>query len=404
MFAEIFLRIFSDCCILFAFLGCCPTVLPYSFPLLAAALICSCCAALAAFLWDKGNITISRLCLFLPLLALLLARDVSEMRILVLPILYTAVTIARGSFHQEYYEYQKFLIRSLALMTAVWAIISAATWIEDPQDLVEDIIVTEVILRYTIVHFVCGIMLQRHLRLGTHSTSKSGAEQMAVILITVGVVAAGFVLSEPMLRQWASKAIWSILTAVISVITILMGLIDFSKIEGTYQEPSQSENTSTEPGNAVGMPTGETVAPTPIESAPPDHTAWIFVVALIAVVIALALMFLAFSRRKRRSGNAVVFAEAAKAQGKKRVPRLSNRAKVRQVYRDFLRQEQKRGLELKKEYTTQDILQRISRNTDKTAAGQLRDVYIRARYDDTREVTKAQADAARAAMKKAENP
>ena len=49
MYLEMFLRIFSDCCIFFALLGCCPSILPYSYPLIAVALICGVAAGIAAF-------------------------------------------------------------------------------------------------------------------------------------------------------------------------------------------------------------------------------------------------------------------------------------------------------------------------------------------------------------------
>ena len=44
----------------------------------------------------------------------------------------------------------------------------------------------------------------------------------------------------------------------------------------------------------------------------------------------------------------------------RRDSRRSNRGKVRHYYREFLKMERKRGMKLRKDYTTADILQRIS--------------------------------------------
>ena len=57
-------------------------------------------------------------------------------------------------------------------------------------------------------------------------------------------------------------------------------------------------------------------------------------------------------------------------------------------------------LSYKKDYTSQDILHRISDDTDGTAAAELRELYIRARYDETHEVSQAQVEAAKAALKR----
>ena len=102
MYIEMFLRIFSDCCIFFALLGCFPTVLPYSYPLPAAALIFGVSTAVAILLSDRRKNKLSLACVLLPFLSLLLAASWQEMVLLILPILSVLPVKQNGSTYCLY--------------------------------------------------------------------------------------------------------------------------------------------------------------------------------------------------------------------------------------------------------------------------------------------------------------
>ena len=404
MFFEMFLRIFSDCCIMFALLGCCPSLLPYSYPLLAAALIYGVSAALSSFLYDKGKRRLSRICVLLPFLSLLLAGSAHEMLILVLPLLYTAFVIFQGQMYLEYFSYRKFFIRSLVILGSIWAIMSILIYVEDPRGIHEKVIFTEVILQYALAHFLCGIVLQRQLRLGTRARAKGEAGQLIGMLGSAGVVAAGFILTESVARENALDLLRNVIGVLTLPFQMLLGLIIYlmEKVEQMKQSKEYQEAwENSDYSYAGGHKDYQELMNKLLEDAPEQgHSPWIMVFAAAAVVVILVLMVIAFTKILRPKGAPVIISEVRGGEKKKnKVSRLSNRGKVRQAYRDFLRHERQRGFVLKKYYTTADILQKVSAPATEAPAAQLREVYLRARYDEVSDVSREQADAARDALK-----
>ena len=132
MFLSMFLRIFSDCIIMFGLLGCCPTLLPYRISLPLAALILGLSAGVSYALYDRGKNTLGRLCTLLPLLALLLPPSTNDVFILIVPMLYTMYICFDGMMNPEYYSYRQFFKRSLFLLAGVWVVISIALYLDDP--------------------------------------------------------------------------------------------------------------------------------------------------------------------------------------------------------------------------------------------------------------------------------
>ena len=62
--------------------------------------------------------------------------------------------------------------------------------------------------------------------------------------------------------------------------------------------------------------------------------------------------------------------------------------------------EKSRGQSFSKHDTSEDILHRLSPGTDRQAAAELREIYLRARYDDAREIDRTQVDRAKTALRK----
>ena len=403
MYLEMFLRIFSDCCLFFALLGCCPSLLPYSYPLPAVALIFGISAAIASFLGDKGWKTFSFLCALLPFSSLLLASSRQEMLILILPILYTCSVILRSGVTMEYYNYNHYFKRALAMITAAWAIISLVIYFEDPKHLKETIIFTDIILQYTLIFFLCGVILQRQLRLGARH-SQGGIGQIASMLGCVGMVGLGFVLTEPFLRSSSISVLQKAAAILIAPFMLLLDLYSFiidklkrgKSVEQIRQELENSDPTATGGLTPYQQRMQELIA----EGPQAGHSPWVMIVAILVAIIILILMVFAFTKLSRRKRSPLIVAEASGAEKKRRLPRLSNRNKVRQAYRDFLRFERGHGLKIQRQYTTADILARISQTTDEAAASDLREVYLRARYDERAQVKNTQVSQAKDALKR----
>lgn len=407
MFLEIFLRMFADCTLLFGLLGSVPSLLPYSYPLLLAAVICALSAALSLFLQDKKKQLLGHCCGILPAVSLLLAGSPMEMLVLIVPLLYTAYICWRGELHQEYYGYRRFFARSFVILLALWVAIAFVTYFEDPMDKVEDIVKTGIIIRYAIIYFLCGVVLQRQLRLGAHGGGQGEWGQLGGIVVGLGTVLTGFALSATQLKGNVQQILRDLFVVILLPFTLLFDFVEH--MAGKVSEMHRSEE-YIEQQEATGQDSifeiwenirqfRERYMPAETETEV-FHNPWLTIIVIAAVAALIALMVVAFSKYRTYS-TAEIGTGSAKAENKKRnaVNRLSNRNKVRQTYREFLRGEKIRGVRITKQYTTEDILRRTSEGTDRENAAALREVYLRARYDEKHEVNRAQVSAARDAFK-----
>lgn len=405
MSIAMLLKIFSDCCICFAILSSGP--ISFEIPLLVPGLICGICAGIATFFREKGWNFFRILCGFLPLTSLMLADGAGQAVILAIPAIYTATVIFRGKLELEYYSYREFFIRSLTLLVIaylavnIWLFLSVASGDGAPE------LDAEVILRYGFVHMLCGIVLQRQLRLGVDSDSKSNRRQLTSLLGVAGTIIIGFLVAEPFLRQQ--------LLAVIEVMLFLFGvpvmvivnlgskligwLSQIWKVEiqggstPTGTAPSFTLPTRPMPG-MTGVPGEEKPEPTPTD----PMLIWGLLVAVFLLIAAI-LLYRSFQKRRNSSEVGKIRLSTVDPPKKKKASKLSNRHKVRQLYREFLRAENGWGLKLKKNDTSADVLRRIHPDTDKESAAALRQVYLAARYDDRQNISREQVSEAKQALK-----
>ncbi len=406
MFFEMFLRIFSDCCIFFGLLGCAPSLLPYSYPLPAAALICALAAALASLLHNKNKRLLSCACALFPFLSLLMANGWKEMLILTVPILYTCAIILRGELYLEYFHYRHFFLRSMGLLLFLWCAISAAVYIEDPKQVHEQVIFTNILLKYTLIHFVCGVILQRQLRMGETSHSHGGAGQVIGMLGGAGVTALCFVVTDSLLQEKILNLVRGSITMLMMLLTPLVDLFMKARRWTLQRRLEVLENwkeTAEHPDDVLDMDQlrENSYILQETEGSPVGgNSDKLMIIAIVGVVIFLVLMFFVFTGRRTQKSSPVLSSTVrSKKENKRSFSFLSNRGKVRQAYREFLHHQKQNGFVLKKHYTTADILQKVSAPETETAAAHLREVYLRARYDEQCEITREQADAARSALR-----
>ncbi len=387
------LRVFSDCCVCFAVLGAFPSVFPAAVPLVLPALVCAGCAGLSAFLYDRAKFALSRLCAALPLLTLLMAQEWQQALILCPAALYTAAVLLRGEPEVDYYSYRQLFTRTLTILTVTCLVLGGVSFMERRLGSATPLVHADVTVQFTLLHLLCGVVLQRQLRLGT-ARSHGTAGQM------------GALLGGPAAVLLVLGTLWALVKDAFGALFRLVTGLLFSAVSvdttPAYQESPSVPTTLPSPA-----PTETPLPSAPISTAVPELPPealeqsgelilwWIVPVAAVLLVL-LGLMLLSFGRGR----GAVPTAERVERIDPPEPPasreRRSNRARVRRVYRDFLRQEQKRGVRLTSHDTSADVLGKLSADTDPEAAARLRELYLRARYDESRDVTRAQADAARA--------
>lgn len=394
------LKIFSDCCICFAILGSGPVV--FSLPLLLPALLCGIAAGIATFFDGKGWDIPRRLCALLPLGCLLLAENGGQMLILAAPAIYTAAVILRGKLELEYSGYRHFFIRSLILLSGVYAVANIWLFLTQITDEAVLRLDTAVILRYGLVHLLCGVVLQRQLRLGVGYRAEGGRRQMVMLLGTATTIVAGVLAAEPLLRKGAGALLNYLFSLLMTPIGFVADWISklFARLMVSEGDEEVYEEFIEHIGNIGlgGSHQGGQAAPQP-EQESFDATAIWAVLAGLLLLIAVAILLHSFYKRSVKTNVDELSSRLVTAPKKKKATAFSNRGRVRQIYRDFLRVEKNLGMQLRHNYTSEDVLSRIHPDTDRSSAAQLRQVYLAARYDDRQNISRSQVEQARRAIK-----
>lgn len=394
------LKVFSDCCICFAVLGSGPV--QFEVPLLIPAVLCAAAAGMAAFFEEKGWGLLRRLCAALPFGSLLLGSGGSQVLLLAVPAAYTAIVILRNKLELEYYAYRRFFQHSLILLGGVYLLVNIWLFLLQITNDTLPALSPGVILRYGLVHLLCGIILQRQLRLGVGSNAAGGKRQMASMLGVVGAMIFGFVVAEPLLR----KGIGTVLRALMSL--LLMPVVFVVEMVVNWIASLQSTEKDKESWEAFldhleseGLAIGGNAQQQPQQSTEGGmDLSWLWVVFIVIFLLAAAILLLrSFHKRRSDGGMAEEVSRVVTAPKRRRSSGLSNRGRVRQAYRDFLRREKDLGMKLRISDTSGDVLDRIHKDTNRDGAENLRQVYLAARYDDRRKVGRSQVEQARRALK-----
>lgn len=395
------LKIFSDCCVCFAILGSGPV--RFDIPLLVPALLYGISAGIAAFFEGKHWHAVRRLCGLLPFLCLLLAENGQQMLLLAVPALYTSLMILRGKLELEYYTYRRSFLQSLALVGAAYLIVNIWVFLalasNDPLPDVD----AGVILRYGLVHLLCGVVLQRQLRLGVAYRSEGGRRQLSMLLGVAGTIVFAFVAAEPLLREHAATLMKYVITLLGTPIMLLLELFAWVVEQLERKQPdTQVADATVDISGEGAIPSAggkiEQAANNAVHNELDPTLAWT-VLVVILLLVAAVILYRSFQKRRADGDPGEIVGRVITAPKKKKASALSNRNRVRQLYREFLRMEKGWGLKLKISDTSKDILQRIHPETDRPSANDLRQVYLAARYDDRQSISRSQVNEAKRALK-----
>lgn len=395
------LKIFSDCCICFAFLAAGPGRIGVH-PLLIA-VICGIAAGIATFFYQKGWKYLRILCAALPFTCLLLLSEGDSLLFALIPAGYTAAMILRGKLELEYYTYRNFFLYSLALLGAAYLIVCIWLFLALVVNEAQPNIASGMILRYGLIHLLCGVVLQRQLRLGIGNRSSGGRNQLLVLLGVAVIIVAGFFLTEQLLREGAAAVMKYLLTLLFTPILFFVEIA--SRIVSLFEKRQEAEPVT----DATAEVSGDGALPLPggngapgvtesVEKADPSGILWALLVVLFLVVAAI-ILYRSFRKGRSEADHGGKAGKVLSPAKKKNTSPLSNRARIRQYYRDFLRTERGLGMKLRSCDTSGSILKRIHADTDQTSADALRQVYLKARYDDRQPANRSQVSRARQALK-----
>ena len=404
-----FVKTFGDICLYFSVVSAFPKLFPYEFSFLWPALLCGFSVAMADMLSARGLLRLRFLCLALPVSAFLLTGSFMEYLILALPVAYAAVLVIRNLNFLEYYSFRSLFKASIIGWCIYFCVICLLTYFENATQPWRDTLHYQMPLLCGLLYMLCGVMLLRQLRLGTEGkqTALNGG-QMAVLLGTIGIGMLGLVAVERVLQRYATsileilkKAILYIVTAPLTILTQLISATLSGRFE-VLEEPAQEQVQYTEPPVEGGFP--PPVLGTVEQTAEdPAFPWWVVALILVAMVAVLAVMAGAYRKRRAYAQTEQLHGKAAPMQKKRGDRQRSNRSKLRQIYRSFLKQQRLNGLKIYRHYTSADVQKRLTGGSDPEAAQGLRQVYLSARYDENREVTAQQLKTARDALKQIRN-
>lgn len=409
MSSWIFLKVFSDLSLCYALLGSFPTVFPHSFSCFWPPLLCGTGAAMAAWITDQGREKLRFGALLLPAAVFLLARTWFEALLLLPAVLYSVIVIIRGELALEYYSCRQNFLRGLVGIVCLYFGSYIYIYVDSLSDRGNIPLDQQTLLCYGLLYGLSGVILLRQLRLGDGGGRRDRIRNAGQLALTAGggcVLLVGLMVLERALRDSATSILrlaWEGFGTLIGIIGDLMRRLFTQEMKEFYEDiNTTAASAATEPDYTLPLLTGEgsTVA---VEkpAASSSYPWWMAVLLLAAVLVMLVVMLRTFRAQRGGAESAQTLEKAEPGRQEKRNAPRSNRGKVRRYYREFLRSERRRGMKLRTDQTSEDILNQVSGKTDRTAAARLRQVYLRARYDEKSELTADEVQTAKNALKKA---
>lgn len=398
-----FLKSFGDLCLYFGVLGAFPGLFTHSFAFLWPVLLCSFGVWVASSLSLNGKSAFRYLGLALCCTPLVLVATVMDFLVLILPIGYCAGVILRQQLSVDYAEYRLFFLRAMGLYGLFFLVVSLYTAFETMLLLKEMTLNYQVPFQYGLLYGISAVLLLRMLRLGR---DVQGVNRIYNVLFMGGtaVVLVGAVFLERYLRELDTSVYQELFIKVSSSLVVpLFWLFDRVKqilpeIDGEIPETVESSQPSGT-GTVQVPPTAEP-APQPLPPEEMGFPWWIVVLILMMMAVILGVMLRMYAKRKAAVRSAETVESLRPEKKREILSRRSNRSRVRQLYREFLKHQRSRGVRLRTDHTSRDILDQISADTDPDGASQLRQVYLKARYDTAHKVSKEQLEEGKEALKK----
>lgn len=406
-----FWKLFGDACLYFSVIGALPALFVHDFSFLWPALLCGVGGAAASSLANRGHDHLTWLGLLLPLLSLGFATEFIEFVLLIPLLIYVAMVVIRGDFALEYLSFRAFFRKSILIWSIGFGLLCLASAVEGIANPWGETVSYEETLYMGVFYAVSGIILQRQLRMGMSGSKgdrRLNSLQSAAVFGGTAAVLGGVWLLQQLLLKNAQDAMNTLGEVLLSIISLPLALVVsvltpfMKKITEHAQVTEATEGTVEEvTAHVVAPVTGEaaTVPSAPVQTA--GGYPWWLAVLILSVLLILLLTVLKLHRSKAVTGSDRSVFEKLQPQGRRAgETRATNRAKVRKYYREHLKLEKRRGVRLETKQTSADILEKVSPTTDKNAAAGLREVYLKARYDETCAVTNEDVQRAKDAIRK----
>lgn len=402
-----FWKLFGDVCLYFSAVCALPTLLYHDFSFLLPAVLCGTGGAAASWLLLHTRYGWRWLGMVFPLLALLAAEDTMGLLILLPPVVYTGAVILRGQFLLEYLSFRSYFQKACVLWAALFLLLclgSSAEELTRPWAAVLDV---EGPLRCGVFYGISGVLLLRQLRMGADNGGRrlGAVQELGMLAGSAGVI--GLLVGAQRLierfgddvRNFLGQALLFLSTLPVSILGWLLDQL-FDDLTLIYEQTPEATGSTSETVYAVGA-AAPVATPVTDTAAGASGFPWWLAVVVLAVLAAVLFAAMGLHRDKTAgSGTQAVFDRLSPPERSGKSAAVSNRARVRRYYREHLRLERRKGLRLRAHHTSADVLRQIAPDTDPQAAARLREVYLRARYDEKGSITAQDVAEAKSAYKK----
>ena len=354
-----------------------------------------CCAAgvlLAALLQKRAAL---RFAGAVPCLCALSFCDSRVDAVVVIPmIVYCLWIIAQEAFTISYDEYRDFFKTGAIFHGACFLFASVnVDWLG--------------MLPYAVLYFLVAVFLLRNLRLGAAGSKRN----MALNLLTfVGALALGVVLcfvvyaALVLMRYPAVAVYFAIMDGFFEIFQDVVYFVSevFTCIAMFIASLLYGRGNGEVEVDGSGQGQGQMEAPANVEpNAMVNAIAGAVLILIVAVAVIIFARKAAKLMKKRIAAGRRVSTERIGAIGDQRGAKVTgNRARVRAVYRKFMGLVVERGEEIRPDHTSEDVMHLGSLVADGKDCAALREVYLSARYDTTREVTGEQVKEAKSLYRK----
>lgn len=379
------IKVFADLCLYFGIAGgAAPWFGGTELFLLWPALLCAAGVWLAA-LGEKWPV-MRFAGLIPPLASLLLAGRLLDFFLLAPALIYTVLILLTGRFDLNRERYHDFFFRSLLVAGALSLLVISyptSSW----QNLVF----------FMALYLLLGIFMMRQLRLDQGGWGTRGLNMLSLM----ATIAFGGVLC---LLAWLvlqlCGPVWGVISSILVYILsgIVYAVVFLSKFLPSLgaQGPKEFEMPEMTMGND---PMSKQLKD--FENPMTDQVLTIIGIVLAVVIAVLVIWRMLKTTKKRKAVTARMTSSERIDVPRETAPSLfsSNRDKVRRAYRKFMQLLLERGVTLKQSDTTAEIQSSAAFLRDPAPAGELRKLYLTARYDEDAEVTGQQAKEAKDLLK-----
>lgn len=351
-----------------------PVVLPLSNMLLTVLFLSLCCAA--AGIWQDNPLHFAFA--LLPPLVLLFPYGKNGWIYAAVPIVLTELMIVTPLIRTTVWRYANFC---KVLIPLIW--VASLIGAERKGKAV-------IILVLGLLDFVSAVFTMRQLRMGSNARLKDRAADAAAILsIPLFAGAVALIL----------RAGLQVIGIFVTVITSVVGWIMRTVVQIFTEIPFNPKNLAVRETTKATEATVEEILETAAQDASAENwrnlhipVGFYFFLGVLAVVVLLLYFGRSYLRYADRSSDEedgewleADDLEAAVMETPKQI--ASNRRQIRKIYSRFLRLSEDKGYYVRRTDTSQDVLDGVSGQFDDTAAGELRRIYILARYHSGRRIT-----------------